>query len=325
MSNNAVASYVRKDHTLIYSFMGIGHAKTYSAITTNAMVYDSRRDEWLLLPPVPGKQGRIAASAVVVAGQAYVLGGYTVDANGKETTTGDVDIYTPSVDDATQGYWAKGVPVPIPVDDSVAGVVEDRYIMLISGWSNDDSIANVQIYDTWHDHWRPGNVIAGRPVFGHAGTIVNKTIIYCGGAYKNPEYKSDKRKPKYVASDECWEGKITSTGQFKIDWLQLPSHPGKAQYRMAAGQWEKKAVFTGGTDNPYNYDGVGYDGKPSSPSPVTFAWDTASRRWETLPANPEPTMDLRAMAPDRDGLVIVGGMQEGQKIGKRVAHLTLQK
>ena len=94
---------------------------------------------------------------------------------------------------------------------------------------------------------------------------------------------------------------------------------------MAAAAWEKKAVFTGGTDNPYNYDGVGYDGKPSSPSAVTFAWNTESNKWETLPENPEATMDERTMAPDRQGVVIVGGMQSGQKVGKRVAHLALQK
>src|SRR5438477_3009736 len=325
VSNNAVTSYVRKDRTLIYSFMGIGKEKNYSSITTNAMVYDSRHDEWRLLPPVPGKKGRIAATAVVVDSQVYLLGGYTVDAKGTETTVSDMDIYTPSPDEPTQGYWAKGVPIPVPVDDAVAGVVDDRYILLISGWSKDDAVPNVQIYDTWHDHWRPGSQIAGKPVFGHAGVIVNKTVVYCGGAYLNPEFKKDPRKVKYLPADECWQGRINATDPFRIEWQQLPPHPGKAQYRMAAAAWEKKAVFTGGTDNPYNYDGVGYDGKPSSPSAATFAWNTESNRWETLPENPEPTMDERTMAPDRQGVVIVGGMQSGQKVGKRVAHLALQK
>jgi N-acetylneuraminic acid mutarotase len=325
VTNNAVASYVHKDRTLIYSFMGLGKEKTYDTITTNAMVFDSRHDEWRMLPPVPGKSGRIAATAVVVDGDVYLLGGYKVGADGKQSTVSDVDIYTPGPDEPTQGYWAKGVPTPIPVDDAVAAVYENRYIMLISGWSKDDNVANIQIYDTWHDHWRPGNVIVGKPVFGHAGVIVNRTIVYCGGAYKNPEHKTNDTKPKYVASNECWQGKITGERPFKIEWTQLPPHPGNAQYRMAAGIWGKRAVFTGGTDNPYNFDGIGYDGKPSSPSAITFAWNTETNAWETLPQNPEPAMDQRAMAPDKEGLVVVGGMEAGQKVVKRVAHLSLQK
>src|SRR3954465_15715575 len=114
VTNNAVASFVKKDHVLIYSFMGIGKDKSFSSITTNAMVYDSRQGAWRLLAPVPGKKGRIAASAVVVDGQVYVLGGYTVDAKGNETTVSDVDIYTPNAEEPTHGYWAKGVPIPIP-------------------------------------------------------------------------------------------------------------------------------------------------------------------------------------------------------------------
>ena len=94
---------------------------------------------------------------------------------------------------------------------------------------------------------------------------------------------------------------------------------------MAAGVWGKWAVFTGGTANPYNYNGIGYDGNPASPSAVTFAWNTETNVWETLPQNPEPAMDQRAMAADKQGLVVVGGMEAGQKVIKRVAHLTLQK
>lgn len=325
VTNNAVASYVHKDRALIYSFMGLGKEKTYDTITTNAMVFDSRHDEWRLLPPVPGKTGRIAAAAAVADGQVFLFGGYRVDADGKETTVSDVDVYTPGTEEPTQGYWAKGLPLPIAVDDAVAAVYDDRYIFLISGWSKDDNIANIQIYDSWHDHWRAGNVIAGRPVFGHAGVIVNKTIVYCGGVYKNPEYRSDPSKPKYVASDECWQGKITGSNPFKIEWLQLPGHPGDAQYRMAAGVWGKRAVFTGGTATPYNYNGIGYDGRPATPSAVTFAWNTETNAWATLPQNPEPAMDQRAMAQDREGLVVVGGMEAGQKVVRRVAHLALQK
>src|SRR5712691_10858658 len=79
LSNNAVASIVRRDRALIFSFMGIGESKTFDAITRKALLYDSRRSAWFALPPVPGPSGRIAASAVAVNGQIFVFGGYTVD------------------------------------------------------------------------------------------------------------------------------------------------------------------------------------------------------------------------------------------------------
>src|SRR4029077_4678251 len=110
VTNNAVAGYTHKDRTLIYSFMGMGKERNASAVTTNAMVYDSLHDGWRLLPPVPGKKGRLGASAVVVDGVVYLLGGYTLDADGNKTTVSDVDVYTPSTDEPTQGYWSKGIP-----------------------------------------------------------------------------------------------------------------------------------------------------------------------------------------------------------------------
>src|SRR5437870_2981313 len=85
VSNNSVASIVHKDRTLAFSFMGIGEKKTFDAITRKATVFDSRRNEWTSLSPVPGP-GRIAASSVAVNGQLYVIGGYTVDASGKEVS-----------------------------------------------------------------------------------------------------------------------------------------------------------------------------------------------------------------------------------------------
>ncbi len=324
VTNNAVASFVHKDRALIYSFMGVGKERNASAITTNAMVYDSYHAEWRVLPPVPGKRGRLGASAVSVDGQVFVLGGYTVDEQGTETVVGDVDIYTPSADEPTQGYWAKGIPIPIPVSDSVAAVVNNRFILLISGWSKTGAIPNIQIYDTLHDHWRPGNVIAGKPVFGHAGAIAHKTIAYCGGAYVDSD-KEATRKSLYTATDECWQGRIVATGPFKIDWTQMSSHPGKARFGMAAAAWNKSVVFSGGSEVPYTFDSISHDGHPAAPSAVTYAWDTDKHAWQILPDDPQPTLDARALAADQTGLVIVGGMQAGGKVGKRVAHLSLQK
>jgi hypothetical protein len=217
------------------------------------------------------------------------------------------------------GYWTLGVPIPVPVDDAVAGVFDNRYIIVVSGWSQKDNVADVQVYDTLRDRWAKSTPIPGRPVFGHSGAIAGNIIVYCGGAYIAPAGS----KVKYEMSNECWRGKIKRHNASKIEWSKIADHPGKANYRMAAAAWEKKIVFTGGTDNPYNYSGIGYNGVPSSPSVSTFSWDTKNSRWESLPDHPHPTMDHRAMARGARGLFVIGGMEAGQKVTEGVSELVL--
>jgi N-acetylneuraminic acid mutarotase len=210
------------------------------------------------------------------------------------------------------------------VDDAVAGVYRDRYIFLIGGWSKTDAIHNVQVYDTDKDEWMQATPFPGTPVFGHAGAVEGDTIVYVDGAYKNPDPKG----PKYVASSECWMGKLPKGKKAdvtKIEWTKLPPHPGNARYRIAAGVGSpdkkkgSKIYFSGGTDNPYNFNGIGYDGKPSEPSPVTFAFDLKSEKWETINENtPDPTMDHRGLLVTHQGLVLVGGMEKGQTVTAKV-------
>jgi N-acetylneuraminic acid mutarotase len=206
------------------------------------------------------------------------------------------------------------------VDDSVAGVYRDRYIFLVSGWSKTEAVNDVQVYDSQKNTWVKATAIPGTPVFGHAGALVGDTIVYVDGAHKNPAGD----KPKFVAADECWMGKIDHHDLTKIQWSKLPSHPGTARYRIAAGGSEKdqKVYFYGGTDNPYNYNGLGYNGQPAEPSSVIFAFNVRSAKWETINPNTlEPTMDHRGLLVIQEGLVIIGGMQKGQQVTSRVAVL----
>jgi N-acetylneuraminic acid mutarotase len=227
----------------------------------------------------------------------------------------DVSVYDPLSD-----RWYRGSDTPVPVDDSVIGVYQDRYIYLVSGWSNNDAVRNVQVYDGAKDKWLQATPIPGTPVFGHAGALVNDTIVYVDGAHRNPAGSQ----PKYVASDECWMGKIDHHDPAKIQWSKLPSHPGNARYRIASGGSEKdqKIYFSGGTDNPYNYNGIGYDGHPSEPVAVTFAFNLRTGKWETLnQKTPNPTMDHRGLLVAPHGLVIIGGMEKGQQVTSRVTVL----
>jgi len=315
VSNNAVAMSHDSKGLQIFSFMGIGAKKTWDAISNNSYRLDLNTGKWTELRPVPGVAGRLAASAAAFHEQVFIFGGYVVDGQGGETTVSDVNVYVPA-----ENRYYRGADIPTPVDDSVLGVYRERFIYLIGGWSGPktDAVRNVQVYDTDKDKWMQATAIPGTPVFGHSGAIFGDTIVYVDGAYKNPGGPN----PKYVASSECWMGKISKKDPAKIEWSKLPAHPGSARYRIAAGASEKEAriYFSGGTDNPYNYNGIGYNGQPAEPSPVTFAFNVRSGKWEIISENtPDPTMDHRGLLVTHRGLILVGGMEKGQQVTPKVA------
>jgi N-acetylneuraminic acid mutarotase len=318
VSNNAVASVKVDKHLFLFSFMGISAKKTWKDITNRAFALDTSTGNWEELRPVPGPAGRLAASAIGVHDFVYLLGGYTVDGNGDETSVRSVEVYVPG-----RSIWYRGPDMPVALDDFVIGAYRDRYIYTVSGWSQDDAVRNVMVYDTEKNTWQQATPIPGTPVFGHAGALLGDTIIYVDGAHKNPAGP----KPKYVASDECWMGKIDRRDPVKITWTKIPNHPGKARYRIAAGASEKddKIYFVGGTDNPYNYDGIGYDGQPSEPVPTVFAWNLRSNKWEVVDEKlSDPTMDHRGLLVTSRGLVRIGGMAPGQKVVANVAITSLK-
>ena len=318
LSNNAVASVKSRGSLLLFSLMGLGPKKTWDATTNAAYSLDPDTGKWAEVHAVPGTVGRLAAAAAGAREHIFLFGGYVVDGQGGETTLPDVNVYEPLTD-----RWFRAEDMPVAVDDSVAGVYHDRYVYLIGGWSKTDTVRDVQVYDGQKNTWSKATPIPGTAVFGHAGAVVGDTIVYVDGAHKNPAGEQ----PKYVASDECWMGKIDHHDATKIQWSKLPNHPGTARYRIAAGGSEKdqRIYFSGGTDKPYNYNGVGYDGQSLEPSPVTFAFNVRSHQWETLNLNtPDPTMDHRGLLVIQEGLVIVGGMQKGQQVTSRVAVLPKQ-
>jgi hypothetical protein len=277
----------------------------------------------------------------------YLFGGYSVDAKGTETTWPNVDIYDPAAN-----AWTRGADIPVRVDDSVLGVYRERYIYLISGWSVNDNVANVQVYDTQTNHWGQATKIAGTPVFGHAGGISGSTIVYCNGAYKNPAASGTKpgapKPPNYIASEECWQGTISTADATSIAWKRIPPHPGAARYRMAAAGDDAsgRIFFSGGTNNPYNYNGIGYNGVPSEPVGVTFVWNVLIGEWSFLPLSSiaVPSMDHRGLIVtaepatsripkgercgsytdeyfDSTVLTTLGGMEAGGRVSGAVAKV----
>jgi N-acetylneuraminic acid mutarotase len=315
VTNNAVALLRNHRQILLFSLMGAGPTKSWEGVTNASYVLDVDVGKWNPIRPVPGTSGRIAAVAATARDHVFLFGGYVVDSHGRGMVVPDVNAYQLAGD-----RWFRSSDLQVAVGDAVAGVYEGRYIYIIGGRSNSGPVPNVQVYDSEKDKWSQATPMPGTPVFGHSGGLIGDTIVYVDGAARNPSGSA----PRYVPSDECWLGKIDHHDRTKIHWSKLPTHPGSARFRIAGGgsDIEGRIYFSGGSAVPYDLSGIGYDGKPAEPSPVTFAFNVKTGKWETMNDNtPDPTMDHRGLLVSPDGLVVIGGMEKGQKVSARVAIL----
>ena len=312
VSSNAVASL--KGGLELFSFMGVGPRKTWDDITNQVYVLNLSSGKWSDGRAVPGVAGRLGASAAGVKGQVFLFGGYVLDAQGNGITVSDVNGYAPE-----RQRWYRAADIPVAVDSAVIGVNRDRYVYLVGGRSKSGLVNSVQVYDAERDSWSQATPVPGTPVFGHAGGLADDTIVYVDGAMKN----SAEGAP-YVASEECWMGKIDRKNPDKIEWSKLPPHPGPARFGIAGGAAERdrKIFFSGGTAAPHNFKGLGYDGHADEVSTFTFAFNLHSKQWETITEDTyDPRADSRGILDTPLGLVVLGGMAKGQAVTARVTFV----
>ena len=311
VSGNAVASL--KNGIEVYSLMGIGAKKTWDDISNKMYVLRFKTGKWTEGRAVPGVAGRLGSSAIGARGKVFLFGGYVVDGQGNEFTVGDVNAFLPD-----EHKWYRGEDIPVPVDRAVIGENHDRYIYLIGGRSKNGPVNNVQVYDAEKNTWSEATPFPGTPVFGHAGGLVDDAIVYVDGARKNPGTGAP-----YVASDECWMGKIDKKDPNKIEWSKLPPHPGPGRFGIVAGVGEgRRILFSGGTTGPHNFKGLDYDGKLGEISPLTFGFEVRGARWDTIS---EDTVDARAdsggILNSALGPIILGGMLKNGAASTRVLVL----
>jgi N-acetylneuraminic acid mutarotase len=309
VSGNAVATL--KGGFELFSIMGVGPKRTWDDVTNKVYVMTLAHAKWHEGRPVPGVAGRLGASAAGAKGQIVLMGGYVVDAQGDEITIPDVNVYI------EERSWHRGKDLPVPVDRAVVGVTHDRFVYLIGGRSPNGPVNNVQVYDIEKDSWNQATPFPGTPVFGLAGGVADEAIVIVDGAKAGPAGS-----PRYLASDECWLGKIDKKDPYKIQWSKLPPHPGPARFAIAGGGSDRdhRIFFSGGTATPHDYKGVAYDGQPTEACTFTFAYDLHHAKWETIS---DDTDDPRADSHILDtsiGPVVVGGMAKNLAV---TAHVTL--
>lgn len=312
VTNNAVVTVRTPANEFVVSFAGLGEGRGPADTLAVTYVFDAAKRDWRQAAALPGGAGRLAAVAAAAGELAFVFGGYTVSADGSEVSTAWVHSFDP-----VTGVFEQRRAMPVPVDDAVAVSYGDRYIYLISGWHDHGNVNLVQRYDTRTDSWVQATPTPGRAVFGHSGGIVGATIVYCDGVAILAH--ADRRR-EFAANDECFAGSIDPQDPRRIDWRSLPPHPGPPRYRMAAAGVHalNSVIFVGGSVNPYNYDGIGYNGKPSQPVADILRYDLYRRSWTTVNPEVSGSMDHRGLAGLGDAWLTVGGMLEDQQVTDRV-------
>jgi hypothetical protein len=314
VSNAAVASGTIEGEAWVFAVLGIDSTRRWSGITRRAVAWNASSGVWRNLPDVPGPVGRLAATAQVVRGRLFVFGGYTVDSSGREKSLATVDVYDPRFNE-----WSRAADIPVSIDDAVSVVYRDSLVYLISGWHDTSNVRLVQMYDVWRDAWYMATPINWVGVFGHTGAISGNTIVYIDGAI--PQDSAT----KYRLEPQVWVGTIDRKQPHLITWRAGTPHPGPPLYRAAAAQCGSMLVFAGGTDNPYNYNGIGYNGVPSVPSNRVLAFDTRRGTWQPLTALAQPTMDHRALAMVGDTGWLLGGMQAGPSVTTATVSVPLKE
>ncbi len=131
VSNNAVTSVDSGDGTTtIYSFMGIINPLDADTITPLSFRMTLPGGEWESIADAPLLNGlaKIGANAVTVAGEVYLIGGYSVDGF-SETTEYRLFRY-----DVDADIYVELAEIFFEVDDTITGVYQDRYLYTVSGW-----------------------------------------------------------------------------------------------------------------------------------------------------------------------------------------------
>lgn len=319
-SNWAVA--LAGDH--VFAFYGLGTGKTHADIArdvhaTSLLDHAGERG-WQAIAQIPVSEGRLASAAVTIGERIYLIGGYTVAADGSEKSAPEILRFDPE-----QTSFAHETNMPVPVDDTVALAWRDRWIVLISGWYDTANVADVQIYDTRSKNWTSATAWPGKPVFGHAGALFNDVVVVCDGV---AAVKGDDGKNQFALSDQCWRGQLDVGAIGKIAWHPLPAHPGKPLYRSGATATRQlrnsgHIVFAGGSERPYNYDGIGYDGLPAEPSSAVISYDIAAKKWMRHTSLPTAGMDFRGLIEYRKHFHLIGGMRTGQSVSGEVIRFQI--
>lgn len=319
VSNNALATATVSGVPYVYSFSGIDSTKSCDGDHLRSFRYNTQTDVWETIADLPDALGgKIAAGASTVKNKIYIIGGYHLAANCSETSSQKVHIYDP----ATNSYEEDGAPLLKAIDDQVQAVWRDSLIYVISGWSNTANVSDVQIYNPGTDEWMAGTSVpatANWRVFGASGTIIGDTIYFAGGA---GNWNGSNFPPTLYFR----KGVINPEDPSEIEWEDELS-PMSRGYRMGATDYEGKAIWLGGSNVTYNFDGIAYNGTGgvAALDRLSF-YDPEIGEIEQLTGFIPAIMDLRGVAKiSENEFILAGGMMGEQEVSNRAIKVRIDQ
>lgn len=315
VGNNAVTTATVNGETYVYSFTGIDATKSCDGDHLRSFRYSVTNDTWETLPDIPDALGgKIAAAASTVKNKIYVTGGYHLASNCNEVSSAKIHIFNPE----TNEWEDDGAEMLVPIDDHVQAVWKDSLIIMVTGWSNTTNVNNVQIYNPSTNEWTAGTSTPNQSnykVFGGSGSIIGDTIYYAGGARINSSFS---------ASTTFRKGYINPNDPTDISWTQETNTLAKG-YRMGASDFQGRAVWFGGSDVTYNFDGIAYNGSGGVAALDRVSlYDPATGIIEQFTGWMPALMDLRGVAKISDNeFILAGGMLPNQEVSNKTFLLTL--
>ncbi len=315
VSNNAVSQGLSGDTLCVYSFTGIASGLQPGDIHLKSWRYNTILQEWTQLPDVNDFRGKIAAGASTVNNQIILIGGYHVFDNLDEQSSAKVHRF----DCETNTWLPDGAELPVATDDHVQAVWRDSLVFVISGWSQNTNIDEVQIYNPYTDSWNLGTPVPNNnnfKAFGASGTIIGDTIYYFGGVQINTF--------SFTANSKLRKGVINPENPTEIVWTQLPDAEGDKGYRMASTSYENEAIWIGGAGVAYNFDGLAYsNGAGVEPLAQIRTYHAQNSEWAVYTPTPFDVMDLRGIARvSENSWIIAGGMSTGQMVSDKTYRIT---
>ncbi len=312
VTNHAIAAVEVDGKDYVYTFGGLGTGKTHQDITLRSFKYDVAANVWSEIAALPDTMGKIAAAASTVGGKIYIVGGYHVFPDGHEKSSAKVHVYDPAIDQ----FLPDAANIPIPIDDQVQVVWEDKLIYVISGWSDSLNINKVQIFDPASNQWQMGNDLPLTPefsVFGSTGVCIDDQIYFAGGA-------GNRQEGNFPLQTFLRTGSINPDQPTQVTWSSSEKESARL-YRPGVGTINNQPVWIGGAAQSYNYNGIAYVGNAVEPLEAVRFFDPSSGSWVEQEVALK-VMDLRGSAQiDENSIIIAGGIGPGQVVSNRTVRL----
>jgi hypothetical protein len=181
---------------------------------------------------------------------------------------------------------------------------------VITGWSQNTNVANVQIFNPALNEWTAGTSVPNNnfyKAFGASGDFVGDTIYYNGGAVIGGSFPG---------TAQLRKGIINPNNPTEIVWSIEEENPGSKGYRMGAIGLGDKVFWIGGGGQTYNFDGIAYNGSGVvEPLERIMHYDPTNFSWTLSEGSPFSVMDMRGIAKVSDSsFIICSGMTSGAEV-----------